>query len=160
MRKEKECELSHMMSGSCHEGGIIYQVKALDHMLRRRMEGLIRESGFEGVSMINGLIIAYLAANEGKDIYQKDIEKQFKIGKSSLAGTLKSMEEKGYILRQAGEEDSRLKKVCITDKAKSYIQKIEQGQLQIEEILCRGIAQEELETFLQVVKKMQDNLSP
>lgn len=147
------------MKNSFEENNIGHQIKALDNMLRRQAEAFIRESGFDGMSMINGFIIGYLAGNEEKDIFQKDIEKKFKTGKSSIAGTLKMMEEKGYIVRQAVPDDTRLKRVCLTDKARTYIKKIEQGHIQMEEKLCQGLSEEDIQTFLRIVRKMQDNLS-
>lgn len=159
MKEKTECKLSGIKGKLCHENRIGYQIKALDHLLRRQIEAFIRENGFDGMTMINGFIIGYLAENEGTDIFQKDIEKQFKVGKSSLAGTLKTMEEKGYIIRQPVPGDTRLKRVCLTDKARTYIQKIDQGHIQMEEKLCQGLTDEEIQTFLQIVRKMQDNLS-
>lgn len=159
LKEKSECGLSGIGCNPCYENRIGYQIKALDHMLRRNAEAFIRENGFDGMSMINGFIIGYLAENEGTDIFQKDIEKKFKIGKSSIAGTLKTMEEKGYIVRQSVPGDTRLKRVCLTDKARTYIKKIEQGHIQIEEKLCQGLSDEEIQTFLNIVRKMQDNMS-
>lgn len=159
MKEKSQCELSGINDNPCHKNRIGYQVKALDHMLRRQAEAFIRENGFDGMSMTNGFIIGYLAENEGSDIFQKDIERQFKVGKSSLAGTLKTMEEKGYIIRQPVLGDTRLKKVCLTDKGRSYIKKIEQGHIQMEEKLRQGLSDEEVQNFLNTVRKMQDNMS-
>lgn len=135
-----------------------YQLKALDHMFRRDMESNIRKSGLEGMSVINVWIIEYLAHNEERDIFQKDIEKIFKIGKSSIAGTLKMMEEKEFIIRQSVKGDARLKRVCLTDKGREYACKMEQGRDNMEKKLCKGLTEEELELFFQIIKKMQDNL--
>lgn len=136
-----------------------YQLKALDHMFRRHMMAMMRQNGFEGMSVMNVWIIEYLAGNEGKDIFQKDIEKSFKVGKSSIAGTLKMMEEKGVIIRQAVEGDARLKRVCLTDKGRTYIHKMQQGREYMEKKVCQGLTEEEITFFFQIVKKMQDNLS-
>lgn len=59
--------------------------------------------------------LEYLANNSNNNIFQKDIEKQFNIGKSSVAGTLKVTEEMGVIVRQSVEGDARLKRVCLAD---------------------------------------------
>ena len=148
----KECEAGR---GEDHVG---YQLKALDHLFRRKMQAMMRQNGFEDMSMMNGWIIEYLARNEGKDIFQKDIEKNFKVGKSSIAGTLKTMEEKGYIIRQAVAGDARLKRVCLTDKGRTYTHKMEQGREEMEQKVCKGLTKGELDLFFQIIKKMQDNL--
>ena len=141
------------------ENHVGYQLKALDHMFRRHMQAMMRQNGFEDMSLMNGWIIEYLAYNEGKDTFQKDIEKNFKVGKSSIAGTLKMMEEKGYILRQAVEGDARLKRVCLTDKGKTYVHKMELGREYMEKKVCEGLTEEEMSLFFKITRKMQDNLS-
>lgn len=140
------------------EDHVGYQLKALDHLFRRTMQAMMRQNGFEDMSMMNGWIIEYLAKNEGKDIFQKDIERTFKVGKSSIAGTLKTMEEKGYIVRQAVAGDARLKRVCLTDKGRTYTHKMEQGREEMERKVCEGLTKEEISLFFRIIKKMQDNL--
>ncbi|MGN0152957.1 MAG: MarR family winged helix-turn-helix transcriptional regulator [Lachnospiraceae bacterium] len=149
----KECETPE------EAGRVGYQLKALDHMFRRDMEASIRKNGFEGMSAINAWIIDYLARNEDKAIYQKDIERNFKIGKSSMAGTLKMMEEKEFIVRMSVKGDARLKRVCLTDKGRECARKMEQGRDNMEQKVCKGLTEEELTLFFRVIKKMQDNLA-
>ncbi|MCM1500326.1 MAG: winged helix DNA-binding protein [Clostridium sp.] len=158
MTRKKECECPEACSKQEEISRVGFQLKVLDHLCRRNLEASIRESGFEGMSVINAWIIDYLACNEGKSIFQKDIEKQFKIGKSSIAGTLKMMEEKGVIVRQSMETDARLKRVSLTEKGKEYARRMKQGRDDMEQKICKGLTKEELELFFHVVKKMQDNL--
>lgn len=141
------------------ENHVGYQLKALNNMFCRNMQAMMRQNDFEDRSLMNAWIIEYLAYNEERDIFQKDIEKNFKVGKSTIAGTLKMMEEKGYILRRAVEGDARLKKVCLTDKGRTYAYKMEQGREYMEQKVCKGLTEEEISLFFQVIKKMQDNLS-
>lgn len=158
MKEKEQCGFSNNCRHLEDERRVGYQLKALDHMFRRDMEANIRKNGFEGMSMINVWIIDYLAHSEEKDIFQKDIEKIFKIGKSSIAGTLKTMEEKEFIVRQSVKGDARLKRVCLTDKGREYACKMEQGRDDMEKKVCKGLTEEELELFFQIIKKMQDNL--
>ncbi|MCM1158527.1 MAG: MarR family winged helix-turn-helix transcriptional regulator [Bacteroidales bacterium] len=141
-----------------NEQRVGFQLKVLEHMFRRDMEAGIRKIGFEGMSVINAWIIDYLAQNEDRDIFQKDIEKNFKIGKSSIAGTLKMMEKKGFIIRESVQGDARLKRVCLTDKGREYADKMEQGRDDMEKKICTGLTEEEIASFFRIIKKMQDNL--
>lgn len=159
MEIKKDSEYPEDYQNPKMENHVGYQLKALDHMFRRHMQAMMRQNGFEDMSLMNGWIIEYLAYNEGKDIFQKDIEKNFKVGKSSIAGTLKMMEEKGYILRQAVEGDARLKRVCLTDKGKTYVHKMELGREYMEKKVCEGLTEEEMSLFFKITRKMQDNLS-
>lgn len=136
-----------------------FQLKVLDLKLRRYMDFHIRQKGFEGMSVINIWILEYLNLNTNRDIFQKDIEKNFQIGKSSVAGTLKVMEEKGVIIRQSVKGDARLKKVCLTEKGRGYALKMKQGKEDMEKKISYGIPDEEMEQFMRILKKMQDNLT-
>lgn len=141
------------------ENKVGFQLKTLDHKFRRRMEAEMRKSGMECMSVINGWILAYLACHDKEDVYQKDLEKAFHVGKSSMAGTLKVMEEKGVVLRQSVKSDARLKKVVLTETGKAYMHKMDENRQKMEEIVCDDISDEELALFMKVIKKMQDNLS-
>lgn len=153
-----ECRFSMECDETQDIDRVGFQLKVLDHMFRRNMEANIRESGLSGMSAINAWIIDYLAHNEEKDIFQKDIEKNFKIGKSSIAETLKMMEKKGFIIRQSVEGDARLKQVTLTDKGRECAKRMEQGRDDMERRICRGLTKEELDSFFQIIKKMKNNL--
>ena len=158
MADKDECGFSMECDTTQDTNRVGFQLKVLDHMFKRNMESNIRKSGLSGMSAINAWIIDYLAHNEDQDIFQKDIERNFKIGKSSIAETLKMMEKKGFIIRRSVEGDARLKRVVLTDKGKECAGKMEQGRDDMERKVCRGLTKEESDFFFQIIKKMQDNL--
>ena len=136
-----------------------YQIKVLERMFRKRVEAQMRKMGFDDISMMNSWIIDFLANNDGKTVYQRDLEQIFKVGKSSLSGTLKIMEEKGIIERKMVPQNARLKQVVLTDEAKKIHNQFEQGRLEMDEKVCKGLSEEEIQQFMRIVKKMQENLS-
>ena len=69
-----------------------------------------RERGVDELTAMHGWILGYLCRNEHKDIFQKDIEAEFKICRSTVTNILKLMEKKGYIKRESVPYDARLKK--------------------------------------------------
>lgn len=153
MQDEKLCEIPEV-----DDERIGYQLKVLDRMFKKRIEAGMRKNGFENMSMMNGWIIGYLIRHDGEIIYQKDLEKTFKVGKSSLSGTLKILEEKGYIERKAVPGNARTKQVVMTEKAREYHLKVEEDRLIMEQQVTKGLSREELETFRRIVKRMQTNL--
>lgn len=152
------CEQDHDKFHCRDENHVGHQLKALDLLFKRNMESIIRKNGFESMSVINVWIIRYLMSNIDIDIFQKDIEKKFNIGKSSIAGTLKVMEEKDIIIRKSVEGDARLKKVCLTEKGKQYADKLEQGRISVEQKVSAGISEDDMNHFFDIIKKMQENL--
>lgn len=133
-------------------------IRCLDHVLRRDLETAVRGEGIDEITLMHGWIIRYLYENRGKDIFQKDIEKQFSIGRSSVTGIIQLMEKKGYIMRESVEHDARLKKVTLTEKGAASHQKIEELITNQDEQMTRGISREDLEVFLKVAEQIRSNV--
>ena len=68
---------------------------------------------------VTGWTIGFIFKRSENNIltYQKDIEKEFKISRSTASGLLNTMEEHGYIYREVSTVDSRLKMIYLTDEA-------------------------------------------
>ena len=45
-----------------------------------------------------------------RDLYQKDIEEEFQIRKSTVTGYVQLMEKNGYLTRESDKEDARMEK--------------------------------------------------
>ncbi len=146
------------IASESEEERVGYQLKVLDRMFKKRMEEGMRKNGYDNLTMMNGWIIGYLIRHEKETVYQKDLEKNFKVGKSSLSGTLKIMEEKGFIERKAVPGNARVKQVVLTKKAKEYHCNMEQDRLRAEAQVTKGLSEQELQNFRDIVKKMQHNL--
>lgn len=104
----------------------------------------------------NGWVIGYIA-HSNRDVYQKDIEKEFSIRRSSISKMLSNMEERGLIVRESVEGDARLKKLVLTDAAYELHKIAEEDMLAQEMALQKGIDPYELEVFLKVLKKIGEN---
>ena len=52
------------------------------------------------------------------EIYQKDIEQEFKVSRATASNMLQLMERKGLIVRESVSCDARLKKISLTRKRK------------------------------------------
>lgn len=140
------------------EGRIGFEIRKLDHMLGRNMQAHVRAAGIDEVTLMHGWIIRYLYMNRGKDIFQRDIEQYFSIGRSTVTNIIQLMEKKGYILRESVEHDARLKKVILTEKGIRSHEMIENLIDRINASLVEGIKDEELEIFYSVIEKLRKNL--
>ena len=63
-------------------------IHRLNNMLNRNITSYVRMLGIDEVSVTNGWILRYLYDNKDKDIFQKDIEKRFSIGRSTVTSTI------------------------------------------------------------------------
>ena len=94
-----------------------------------------------------------------KDIYQKDIEKEFQIRRSTATGILQLLEKNGFVVRESVEWDARLKKIVPTEKAEGVREEILSNIRYMEKILKQGISKQDMETCRKVLEQMSENLS-
>ena len=84
-----------------HKSTLGYEVKTLDNLFfRNLMSYEIANNHMDEITVMHGWILAFLYENEGKDIFQKDIETEFSIARSTVTCIVKLMEKKGYIKRE------------------------------------------------------------
>ena len=70
-----------------------------------------------GVTAGQSRIIGYIARTSRKrDVFQRDIEEEFDIRRSSVTNVLQILEKNGYVSRESVESDARLKKLVLTEK--------------------------------------------
>jgi DNA-binding MarR family transcriptional regulator len=133
-------------------------IKLLNQKFRHTFEKNAKTIGDESASLTHGRILRFLERNQHKDIFQKDIEKEFHINRSTVTSVMQVMEKNGLILRKPVPYDSRLKQVCITDKGMEINRKakeiIDQTELQLQQTLT----QQEITEFLRIARKIEQNM--
>ncbi len=134
------------------------EIRKLNHEMNRNLELQVKAEGIDEVTLMHGWIMRYLYENREKEIYQKDIEKHFSIGRSTVTSIIQLMEKKGFIERQAVQSDARLKKVLLTEKGEKTHETIEALIIQLNQNMMEGIEPEELQTFLEVLSKIRQNI--
>lgn len=133
------------------------EVHKLDCVIGRTTAYFARLQGFDEVTMMHGRIIRYLYERQEQNVFQKDIEQFFSVGRSTVTNMLQLMEKKGYIRRESVEYDARLKRVCLTDGGRKIHMEIESMIQDMDSKLLAGIEEEELEGFFQVIHKIESN---
>ncbi|WP_337603906.1 MarR family transcriptional regulator [Anaerotignum lactatifermentans] len=99
-------------------------------------------------------ILEYLYQHQEQDVFQRDLEAEFHVRRSTVTGILKGMEKK----RLSVEEDARLKRIVLTPQAKSLHREVEMAVVRMEKIALRGLSEAEIEVFLEILEKMKANL--
>ena len=98
------------MKGERHVGG---EIRMLSNLIKRCMDdGMPPET-----TGMQGWIIGFLHRNEDRDMFQRDVEAEFNIRRSTATGILQLMEKNGFLLREPVAYDARLKKLVLTPKA-------------------------------------------
>lgn len=136
------------------------RVKKLTSLLNQHIrEARPRLKMMKVATPMQGWIIAILIDSKGKrDVFQKDIEAELDIVRSSATALLQRMEKKGLITREPLPDDSRWKKILLTKKAIGLHEEICYEAKKMEERFLRGISDKELAVFSKVLDKMNKNL--
>ncbi|MCK8624408.1 MarR family winged helix-turn-helix transcriptional regulator [Apilactobacillus xinyiensis] len=80
----------------------------------KRFDAFAHEYGLTSTQMS---VIDFLSHRQDVETFQKDIEEEFYIQKSTASVLLKRMEKHNLILRTASSKDSRKKQVTLTNNA-------------------------------------------
>ena len=65
-------------------------------------------------TQLQGGILGYLYHHQDGPVYQRDLEKEFRISGATVSNTLQVMEREGLIVRRAQDKDGRLKRIQMT----------------------------------------------
>lgn len=136
-----------------------YEIHRLDNAIKKKIDNKLRSDGLDEATMTNGWILKYLYDNKGKEVYQKDIEKHFNIGRSTVTGILKLMEQNELVKRVSVENDARLKRVILLPKGEEVHILIGNTVCDTNWKIMEGITSEELETLFCILNKIHNNIS-
>ena len=136
-----------------------YEVKTLENLITREIIATAKKEGYPTLTTVQIRIMRYLFINMDKEIYQKDIEKNFVVRRSTASGILDTMEKNGMLMRIPSDFDARSKRIVLTDKYISKVELLENLIEKFQDSLLEGISDNELNTFFTVTDKMKDNLN-
>lgn len=92
------------------------KVVVLSHIIRRNIDQRTEEAGLSGPQ---SRMLHYIAENSAKkDVFQRDVENEFHIRRSSVTSLVQQLEKSGLITRVSVDFDARLKKLVLTEKGR------------------------------------------
>lgn len=138
--------------------GIAFKIHALDNMITRRLVAYGAAMGIDDLTIMNGWIIGYLWRNQDRDVYQRDIEAEFSIARSTVTGIIKLMEKKGFLRRESVASDARLKKLVLTPKGMEIHRRTVSDFETVEKELSGGLTPEELQALEDIFEKLKKNV--
>ena len=134
------------------------QIRRVDNLIFRKINQFARENDVEQATPMHGWIIGYLYRHRDTPVFQRDIEREFSITRSTVTNILKLMEKKGYIKRESVPYDARLKKLVLTDTGRELHEKTKDMIDMLEEQTVEGISKEDLDTFYRVIDQVKNNV--
>ncbi len=136
-----------------------FQMAQLIYILSNQMKRqYVVSDDVLALTPIHKRVLYFLFINSDKKIYQKDIEKEFNIRKSTATGILQLMEKNGFINREICESDRRLKQIKLAQKSYDINEQLITEAINLEQKVIKGIDEKNLETAIAVMKQMVVNL--
>jgi DNA-binding MarR family transcriptional regulator len=133
-------------------------IQVLSHQMKRKncVISMINDDGL--TSMQKHVLKFLLLETLHKVVYQKDIEEEFQIRKSTVTGYVQLMEKNGYLTRESVKGDARKKRLVPTEKAEGLRQAILEDIKLSEKRMEKGIPEEDVITCKHVLYQVLQNL--
>ncbi len=135
-----------------------FTIHMLDMGMKKILDTRMKAEGCDEVTLMHGWILKYLYDNQDREVYQKDIEKRFGIGRSTVTTIIQLMEKRELVCRESVERDARLKKVTLTEKGRLHNDLVKANIHRMNSLALAGISEEEKAEFLRISDKIAWNL--
>lgn len=133
------------------------EIRKVSNQIYRKLNELVYE-GKDVPTAHQVTVLNYLVSHNGHTVHQKDIEEHFNIRRSTANHMLQLMEKNGYLKRVPSETDSRVKCLILTDRGIASQKYMTQQRIQFEEMMLKGVTEEELQVFLKTLHQIQHNV--
>ena len=140
--------------------GVGIKIKKVQSLIRKTIHNSDTFKNNEDLTNVIGWTIGFISRRNavGVETYQRDVESEFKISRSTATGLLQNMEKLGYLYREVSKVDSRLKRIVLTEKSIELHKKVIMTFEQIEERLLTGFSSEEKEQLFGYLLRLEQNL--
>ena len=104
------------------------------------------------------MVFIYRMQEKGLEVYQKDIEQEFNISRSTATELLQNLEQNDFLTREVSLTDGRLKRIVLKDKAIKLQEAVIETFNQVENKLLDGFSREEQEILFNYLGRIRKNL--
>ena len=134
------------------------QMRRVNNLIFRKINQFHRDNEVEDVTTMHEWILSYLFWHRDEPVYQRDIEREFSITRSTVTNILQLMERKGYIERRSVPQDARLKRLVLTEMGACIREKTMQALHQTDEFVESLLTPEENAELLRLLNKLRKGL--
>ena len=130
-----------------HQKRLGFTLRVIQNKIKAIVCSSIPPSAKRPQSQLQGGILDYLYHHQEQPVYQRDIEKEFRISGATATNTL-----------QALDKDARLKRILITEEALQGHRRVEEQMDGMERRLTQGLSPEETAELHRMLDIVLDNL--
>ncbi len=137
---------------------IAFTMRVIHNQIKAMVHKSFPRDGNAPQSQLQGGILGYLYRHSDEPVYQRDIEKEFRISRATATNTLQVMEKNGLIVRKSQDKDARLKRIMMTCPTRERHMKVEEHMKFMDERMLQGMTETEILELYRLLGKLQDNL--
>lgn len=130
------------------------KINKVSTKVKREITNLKKLHDIDELSGENGRVLGFIYHNKDK-IYQKDIEKEFGITRSTASNTISLLEKKGFLKRNNSEEDQRLKSLVLTEKGINHVKIVSYELSKFDKEIEDNFTDDELNQFISYLEKLE-----
>ncbi|MGO1163350.1 MarR family winged helix-turn-helix transcriptional regulator [Brucella pseudogrignonensis] len=123
----------------------------VNRKLRTVFDARVKE---RGLTLARARTLLTLIEQEG--LYQKELAEVLEIENATMVRLIDGLERQAFVERQAVEGDRRAKRIVMTEEGKALAQQVVDLAAEVRVDLLEGISDDDLNTTLQVMRKMSD----
>ncbi len=87
-----------------------------------------------------------------------DLAEFLEITPATLTNKVKRMEKAGLVIRQRDEEDERVSRIYLTEKGRSFMDRLHQSMVEMEAVMLKGFSDSEVQRFTADMHKILENI--
>lgn len=89
---------------------------------------------------------------------QKEIAKHLHITEATLSVRMKRLVDSGYVEREIDQNDKRVYSIVLSKKGEKLMKDMNDALRYYQEMICKGITDDEYNAVLKVIHKIQENI--
>ncbi len=135
-----------------------YLITNISYAIRQYFGNLFAEYG---VTYPQSRVLTRLFNQLGKgDVNQRDLERALGIKASSVSSLVRNLEQKGLIYSERMPQDTRNKRILLTEKGMQLREMLGETRLQAESALVAGLTENQVKTLRADLMQILNNLNP
>ncbi len=137
---------------------IVYFISRTKRKMLQFIEQKLHENGIDDLITSQGNILTALYQNDGK-LTMSQIAQKIGKDKSTVTPLIDKLLKLGYIEKEKNEEDKRITYIILTPKGLALKSKFDSISAQVYETAYSDFTEEEKETLLRLLKKLNKNFT-
>ena len=113
-----------------------------------------------GLTSIQSRMLGYLyfQLQNGKQVFQKELEEEFRIRKSSVTSVIQMLEQKGLVRRAGVTGDARRKELMLTEQGIAVQETVMERLDALEGLVNEALSPKEKQIWLSCIRKIETRL--